>query len=99
VHPATAAPIRHADHGGREDAGLGDERTARLGDDPDRIRQLDERLRHRATERLERRDRLGVVRREAAADVEQCEPKALDAGRAHDIPGQCDAACVRRWVE
>ena len=99
MDPATAVPIRHADHRGREDAGLGDDRTARLGDHPDRIRQVDKRLGDRATERLERRDRLGVVGREAAADVEQREAQALDAGRPHDVPGQCDPARVGRRIE
>ena len=60
---------------------------------------VDERLGDRATERLERRDRLGVVRREAAADIEQREAQTLDAGRPHDVPGQCDPARVGRRIE
>jgi hypothetical protein len=99
VHPAAPVPIRHADHGGCQDACLGDERAARLGDDLDGVRQGDERIGDRAPERLEPWDRLGVAGGQAAADVEERETQALHARGAHDVAGERDRTRVGARIE
>src|SRR5438445_129575 len=82
VHPALAGAGGCAEHAADEIAGVGDQEAAWLGDHLHVLGEGPEALLYDLADDLDRRDRLDVPDRKAAADIEQAR---LQARLAHDL--------------
>ena len=100
VHPAPAGALGDEDHLGLEGAGVGDEHTTRLGHERRHVRTevAPDRRHDRGAERRHVRRRIGGVRREASAEVDDGEVGAAGSDDGAQPGGRRQRLVPRRDV-